>query len=84
MFPHPQQIALHKYLVSILEERSNNHRNVISRISHFIVTDQDVREFVAMIGDVYEKSYLKALQDYHKQLEAAGIKVSVSYTKSDK
>lgn len=84
MFPQQYQIALHKYLLSVLEEKAGLHHNVIARLGHYIVTEQDVREFTSLIGDVYEKAYIKALQDYHKQLEAAGVRVSVAYTKSDK
>jgi hypothetical protein len=82
---HPYQLALHKYMFELLEERYHMHSNIISRISHYLVTEQDLREFSLMLGDMYEKAYTKALNDYHIQLEAAGIKVAVSYgTKSDK
>lgn len=78
----PLQTALHKYMFDLLQERYPRHSNIISRISHYLVTDQDLKEFSVLLGDIYEKAYAKALVDYQAQLEAAGIKVSVSYTRS--
>jgi hypothetical protein len=79
MLNQPMQVALHKYMFELLQERYHGHQNVIARLSHYLVTDQDLREFSQMLGDVYERAYTKALNDYQVQLEAAGIKVAISY-----
>jgi hypothetical protein len=76
---NPYQVALHKYMFELLEERYHHHSNIISRVGHYLVTEQDLREFSLMLGDMYEKAYTKALNDYHTQLEAAGVKVAISY-----
>lgn len=81
---HPYQMALHKYMFELLQERYPQHANIISRIAHYMVTENDLREMSALVSDLYEKAYTKALNDYHSQLEAAGIKVAISYSGRDK
>lgn len=77
------QMALHKYMFDLLQEKYQGNANIISRIAHYLVTDNDMREFTKLVGDLYESAYTKALKDYHVQLEAAGFRVAVSYNKSD-
>lgn len=83
MFPtgNPYQMALLKYMYGILQHRYVNNANIISRISHYLVTESDLREFSTLMQDVFETAYAKALQDYHTQLKAGGIDVAVSYAK---
>ena len=76
---NPTQLAMHKYMFDLLQEKYMANANIISRISHYLVTDADMREFSQLVGDLYESAYTRALKDYHVQLEAAGFKVAVSY-----
>lgn len=71
-------------MFDLLQERYQGHQNIIARLSHYLVTDQDLREFSIMLGDIYEKAYTKALNDYQIQLEANGIKVAISYGYKEK
>lgn len=75
------ELALHKYLYEMLKESYPIHRNIITRVGHYIVTESDLREFSNLVAEIFEKAYTKALRDYHDQLEAAGIKVAISYNK---
>jgi uncharacterized glyoxalase superfamily metalloenzyme YdcJ len=77
------QMAMHKYLYDLLQDKYSRHSNVISRITHYMVTENDIKEFSQLISDLYESAYARALKDYHAQLESAGYKVALSYT-SDK
>lgn len=81
---HTYQMALHKYMFDLLQERYSSHQNIVSRIGHYIITEGDLRDLSNLIADLYEKAYTKALQDYHGQLEAAGIKVAISYNSKEK
>ena len=78
------QMAMHKYMFDLLQEKYQQNSNIISRISHYLVTDNDIREFSSLVNDLYESAYTRALKDYHVQLEAAGFKVAVSYNSSVK
>lgn len=73
-------MALHKHMFELLQEKYGLHQNIITRVAHYLVTEQDVREFTALVADLYESAYARALRDYHAQLEATtGMKLSVSY-----
>lgn len=72
-------MALHKYMFDLLKEKYSQNVNIITRIGHYLATDSDLKEVSSLVADLYEKAYTKALMDYHKQLEAAGVKVAISY-----
>lgn len=73
------QIAFHRYMYELLKEKYQSHSNILSRVSHYLVTENDLKEFSLLMGDLYESAYTRALRDYHVQLEAAGFKVAISY-----
>lgn len=77
--PHSYQALLQKHMYELLQERYYNNANIVARIGHYLVTEQDLKEFSNLLGDIYEKAYAKALEDYRVQLESAGVKVAVSY-----
>jgi hypothetical protein len=69
-------------MYELLGDKYSTHTNVISRVSHYLVTESDVREFTAMVADLYETAYSRALKDYHAQIEATtGMRLQVSYGK---
>lgn len=67
-------------MFEVLQERYADNQNIIHRISHYLVTESDIREFTKLVADLYESAYGRALRDYHTQLEATtGIRLNVSY-----
>lgn len=79
MLPNPFQQALRRYMVELLRDKFYDHKDTIERVSHYLVTEGDVRAFSQMLADVYETAYTKAIREYQIQLEAAGIRVAVAY-----
>lgn len=84
MIQNHLQVAVHRHLYELLKEKYPQHSNIISRMTHYMVTENDVREFTNLVGDLYECAYTKALKDYHSQLEAAGYKITLSYNTLNK
>jgi len=68
-------IGLKHYLPKFLLDRYPKHEDIINRLGHYLVTDQDFSTFMALIVDVYEIGYTKAIEDYKEQLEKSGIRV---------
>ncbi len=70
---NPHSTALKKTTQQILAERYPKHTKVMDRISHVLVTEEDVRGFISILTDVYEIAYLKAIEDHRKELAKAGL-----------
>ncbi len=68
--------ALRQFMAKILENK--DYDDLVNRCSHFLVTENDVNLFSKMIGDIYEKGYMKAVADYKDQLAKLGIKINIT------
>ena len=69
-------------MFEVLKERYAQNENIIERVGAHLVTEDDVKSFYKLITDVYEKAYLKAVQDHREQLEKAGFAARIVPTKS--
>jgi len=77
MLQNPKIYALKKFMAQILEQKYASHDDIISRMTHNLVTDADMMNFSKLVTDVYEAGYLKAVAEYRDQLLKLGIKVTV-------
>ncbi len=80
---NPKIYALKKFLAQILEQKYQNHDDIITRATHNIITDNDIVSFSKLITDIYENGYMKAVAEYKEQLTKLGIKVSLQKTQAD-
>ena len=76
MFQNPIKMALQKYMLDLLKEKCYNHSQVIERMSHYLVTEQDLKQFGALVADIYQSAYSKANQDFMKKLSEQGYSFS--------
>jgi hypothetical protein len=74
--------VLKNFLGQLLQERVINHDELIDRIASVIVTEKDMTRFTQMAMDLYEKGYLKSVQDHSEELRKMGVKVEIIPTKS--
>lgn len=74
---NPRAFTLRKWFYELLKIDYVAHDTIIERISSALVTERDVEDFGKLIGQVYEKGYRKAVDDYRKQVEDMGLKVSI-------
>lgn len=68
---------LKKIVFEMLKEKYSKHEQIIERSSVSLVTDQDIKDFVAMLIDIYETAYIKAVKDQKEQLEKLGLVANV-------
>lgn len=80
---NPLKIAIQKYMFGVLNDKYPYHHQIMERLTHNLVTEQDARDFGNLIGEVYQMGYLKATKDYTEKLAEQGIKLEVSATKLD-
>ena len=80
LFDHlqnPREQAVKKYFQEILKERCLGNKDIIEKISHYIITDRDLKELGSLVADLYESGYMKALDDYKDQLKELGLEVKI-------
>lgn len=70
-----------KYVFDILQEKYEKNESIIERLSHYLATEKDVREFINLFVDSYEKGYLKAVDDYRDKLREMGYDVHIKAAK---
>ena len=74
---NPRGHAVKKYFEQILKERCGKNKDIIEKISHYIITDRDLKELGTLVADMFEVGYLKALEDYKDQLKEMGLEVKI-------
>jgi hypothetical protein len=81
MFPFMMQnmhsSAIKKYLFEILQGRYQKNERFIDRLSSMIVTKEDYESLGALVADLYETGFLKAVDEYRGQMTKMGLNVSV-------
>jgi hypothetical protein len=75
MFPNRFQTAVRQYLNQFLGDKYDKNSNIIERISHHLITENDFREFMDLAVALYESGFLKAAEDYRAYFEKQGIKL---------
>lgn len=66
-----------KTMYEFLKERYGKNEMILDRISHALVTDNDLHQFMTLITDVCEMGYLRAINDHKEQLNKLGISVKI-------
>lgn len=77
---NPKAFMIKKWLAPILNERFAHNQSILERLSTVLATDQDVKDFGNLVTDIYDAAYRKAVEDYRKQLEELGLKVTIGTT----
>lgn len=78
---NPRAFTLKKWMADILKEDYGKHDNIIERVAMAMQTNTDLEELGALISQIYDKAYRKAIDDYKEQAEKLGIRVSVGHAK---
>mgnify|MGYP004076159439 CR=1 FL=1 len=75
---NPRAFTLKKWFAGILQNKMPAHDQIIERVSTSLVTDGDLKAFGELMGALYEVGYMKAVNDYKKELQRLGIKTKIS------
>jgi hypothetical protein len=74
---NPYRLAIQKYLFQILGNRYTKYHDLVQRMTHNVVTTKDATDYGQMLVEIYEVAYLKAVEDYRKNVEAHGFKIDI-------
>lgn len=74
---NPRIPQLKKVIYEILKNKYPPHDVIIERIGYALQTEKDIKDFLKFVSDVYEVSYLKAIDDHKEQLKKLGMVAKV-------
>lgn len=66
-----------KTMYEVLKERYSRNEPIIDRLAVSLQTEEDIKQFYKLITDVYELSYMKAVDDHKEQLKKAGYEAKI-------
>lgn len=76
-FINPQGTALKRYLYEILKDKYPKHHDIVERIASNLQTEKDLQNFGALVVELFEMAYAKAVEDYKAELGRMGYKVDI-------
>lgn len=62
----------------VLGRKYPPYDDILTRITHNLITDKDFESFGKMVTEVYEAGYMKAIDEYREQLAKLNIRVNIS------
>ena len=74
---NPRSFTMRKWLYDLLGLDYASHDAIVERVAASLTTQRDLEDFGKLIGQVFEKGYRKAVEDYGKEAAKLGLKVMV-------
>lgn len=74
---NPKAFTLKKWFYDMLKTNYVAHDTIVERVAASLTTDKDLEDFGKLIGEVFEKGYRKAIDDYRAEIERLGLNVTV-------
>lgn len=74
---NPQATAVRKYLFEILKDRYQKNSDYIDRLAAGVATKKDYESLGALVADIYESGFVRAVDQYRDQISKMGMSVSV-------
>ena len=83
MAMNPYGRMLKQPMMEVLGNRYPKHQEILERLSRSMATQPDMEKFLAMIIDVYEVAYTKAVDEQREALRQRGFDVSIKKPKEE-
>jgi hypothetical protein len=72
-----RQKILNDFLKNIIGEKSVEHKEIIARLSSFLIVERDVECFAKLCNDIFVNGYAKATMQYKEKVEEKGYKFTI-------
>lgn len=74
---NPKSNVIKKYMADILQHRYPPNANFLDRIASTLTTEQDMKDFAALVSSIYQAAYEKSVNDHREQLSKLGITTTI-------
>ena len=79
---NPRGHQIKRIMFEFLKERFAANEQIVERIGSSLMTENDMKDFLKMVTDIYEIAYFKAVNDHQEQLKKLGIAARITDGKS--
>ena len=81
MNPYAQSVK--KYVFEAMADKYTHEMDeTLSRVTHSLVTKEDVEKFLALLSEMHNVGYMKAMKNAQQSLEEHGLKMKLVKPKS--
>ena len=74
---NPKAFTLKKWFYDMLGMDYASHDAIIERVAVALTTDKDLTDFGKLISQVFEMGFKRAIDEYSKEAEKIGLKVTI-------
>jgi hypothetical protein len=74
---NPKAFTLKKWFYDLLKMNYSSHDAIIERVATSLTTDKDLEDFGKLVGQIFEMGFRKAIDEYAKEAEKMGLKVTI-------
>ncbi len=75
---NPMAHHIKRSMFELLKERYGKHEQIVERVGHTLITENDMKNFLAMIIDVYELGFMRAIDEQKDKLAKLGLGVRIT------
>ena len=72
-----KQKILTDFIKNIVGEKSVDHKEMVARLSTFLIVERDIESFAKLCNDIFVAGYTKATMQYKQKIEEKGYKFTV-------
>lgn len=72
-----KQKILSDFVKNLIGEKSIDHKEIVARLSTFLIVERDVECFAKLCNDIFVAGYSKATMQYKEKIEEKGYKFTV-------
>ena len=77
MFQNLHSSAIKKYLFEMLKDKYHRNEKFIDRLSAVVATKDDYESLGALVADLFEAGFLRAVDEYKGQMAKMGMRVNI-------
>lgn len=72
-----KQKILNDFVKNIVGEKSVDHKEIVARLSTFLIVERDIEAFAKLCNDIFVSGFTKATMQYKQKVEEKGYKFTV-------
>jgi len=73
---------LNDFLKNLIGNKSLEHKEIVSRLSSYLVVERDMEAFAKLCNDLFVTGYSKAVMQYKEKIEEKGFKFNITNPQS--
>lgn len=73
---------LNDFMKNLISNKANDHKEILTRLTHFLVVEKDLEAFAKLCNDIFTTGYSKAVYQYKEKIEEKGFTFNITNPQS--